>query len=228
MPYILKFDKLDSTREFSLEDKFKTFIPENIHTKFCKFVLGVGKYSSDIATKAELGRYPIAINAITHSLKYWLTVNNRCIPNFDKKLVFLSTYDNNGISSFEKHIQSLLSFMGYNHVYENKTIFSINALICSLKFKFKEKYIDYFKYCINTPDSKLRTYRLFKNSYHMENYLLLNVNKQLIHQLARFRISNHGLEIERGNFATKKPTKMVNTLIPILQKDSVNSALILM
>ena len=183
-----------------------------VHIFFCKFVLGVGKYSSDIATKAELGRYPIAKNAITHSLKYWLTLNNKCIPNFDKKFVFLSTNNNHVFSSFDKHIQALLTHMGYNHVCVNKTTFSINALICSLKLKFREKYINYFKHGINNPDSKLRTYRLFKSSYHMENYIMLNVNKQLIYQLARFRISNHCLAIERGRFATKnKDGKYTNT-----------------
>ena len=46
----------------------------------------------------------------------------------------------------------------------------------------------------------------------MENYIMLNVNKQLIYQLARFRISNHCLAIERGRFATKnKDGKYTNT-----------------
>ena len=70
----------------------------------------------------------------------------------------------------------------------------------------------YFKHGINNPDSKLRTYRLFKSSYNMENNIMLNVNKQLIYQLARFRISNHCLAIERGRFATKnKDGKYTNT-----------------
>ena len=45
--------------DFSLEKHYDDFLPEKIHSRFCKFILGVGKYTSNIASKAELGRYPL-------------------------------------------------------------------------------------------------------------------------------------------------------------------------
>ena len=36
-------------------------IPEKVHIKFCKYILGTNKFTSNDATRGELGRYPIAI-----------------------------------------------------------------------------------------------------------------------------------------------------------------------
>ena len=47
---------------------------------------------------------------------------------------------------------------------------------------------------------KLRTFKMFKNNYKMEIYLSLKVDKHLISNLAKFRNSNHQLEIETGRY----------------------------
>ena len=49
-------------------------IPEKVHTKFCKYILGTNKFTSNDATRGELGRYPIATEIIVHSVKYWLSL----------------------------------------------------------------------------------------------------------------------------------------------------------
>jgi hypothetical protein len=37
---------------------------ENVHIKFCKFSLGVGKRTTNIAVLGELGRYPFLLEVI--------------------------------------------------------------------------------------------------------------------------------------------------------------------
>ena len=49
--------------------------------------------------------------------------------------------------------------------------------------------------------SKLDVYRSFKTSFSVEIYLLLNIPRRLRSALARFRISNHDLECERGRYS---------------------------
>ena len=46
------------------------------------------------------------------------------------------------------------------------------------------------------PETKLRTYKLFKVTSDMEPYLISNPRLSYIHAIARFRISSHTLEIE--------------------------------
>ena len=81
--------------------------PERIHTKFCKFLLGVNKYSSNLASKSELGRYPLAISASLLSLKYWLHINDEN-PKAHDKFIFQSLLNGNEIkSSFGDQIKKL-------------------------------------------------------------------------------------------------------------------------
>ena len=75
-PYSLHFVKLASkVNNYNLEESYEDFSPERIHTKFCKFLLGVNKYSSNLACKSELARYSLAIASLL-SLKYWLHIND--------------------------------------------------------------------------------------------------------------------------------------------------------
>ena len=76
--------------------------------------------------------------------------------------------------------------------------------------KLIERYNSFFKEAINgritvkgrTLD-KLRTFKTFKNNYKLENYLCMKVDKHLIFNLAKLRISNHQLEIETGRYQKK-------------------------
>ena len=45
-------------------------IPEKLNVKLCKYLLGTGKYSVNDAVRGELGRYPILVKILSHSLKF--------------------------------------------------------------------------------------------------------------------------------------------------------------
>ena len=49
----------------------KTASYEMVHTKFCKFMLGVSKYESTTLVLGELGRYPIQFKAIRQTILFW-------------------------------------------------------------------------------------------------------------------------------------------------------------
>jgi hypothetical protein len=42
----------------------KNMKQENVHIKFCKFSLGVGKRTTNIAVLGEMGRYPLLLEVI--------------------------------------------------------------------------------------------------------------------------------------------------------------------
>ena len=50
----------------------------------------------------------------------------------------------------------------------------------------------------NTMGNKLRTYRLFKNNFRMEQYLLVIKSAKLKKNLTQLRVSSHKLHIETG------------------------------
>ena len=47
---------------------------------------------------------------------------------------------------------------------------------------------------------KLRMFKNFKSSYKSEKYLNLNLDKHIVFNFSKLRISNHRLEIERGRY----------------------------
>ena len=58
---------------FHLKNKYEEVLPEKIHSRFCKFILGVNKYASYLGSKAELGRYQVVISDLfTYLLTYFL------------------------------------------------------------------------------------------------------------------------------------------------------------
>ena len=44
---------------------------ENVHIKFCKFPLGVGKRTTTISVLGELGRYPLLLEVILDIFRYF-------------------------------------------------------------------------------------------------------------------------------------------------------------
>ena len=46
--------KLSCDGEYTLEKTFENVLPETVHPRFCKYILGVSKYVSNKASKAEL------------------------------------------------------------------------------------------------------------------------------------------------------------------------------
>ena len=170
--YVLNIGrKLNSNSNISniLEKSFEDFSPENIHTRFCKYVLGVSKYASNIASRAELGRFPITIFVLIQSIKYWLYLYDKPFINFSK-LAYNSLIHNdcNHQSTFNHNIGVFLKHIGFGHVWENKTTLSKPKLFFALKKCLTHRYEQYFdSVCIGDPTktnrSKLKTYKSFKN-----------------------------------------------------------------
>ena len=87
---------------FSLEKHYEDFLSEKIHSNFCKFIPGVTKYSSNLVSKAKLGRYSVVIY-----LPY-------CIPLralFSKKIPVISY----GHIVYSKLITILKSILPHSH-----------------------------------------------------------------------------------------------------------------
>jgi hypothetical protein len=60
--------------------------------------------------------------------------------------------------------------------------------------------------------NKLRTYRKIKESYNLEKYLLLDLDKNVIRNYTKIRISNSSLKIEQGRL---NKTPLENRLCPL-------------
>ena len=76
----------------------------------------LSKYSSNLACKSEVGRYPLAILATLLSIKYWMHISDDDIPKAQNKLTFQSLIINEIKSSYGEQIQNFLKIIGFDHV----------------------------------------------------------------------------------------------------------------
>ena len=49
---------------------------EKVHTKFIKYALGINKFASNHAIRAEVGRYPLEQKISQKLIKYWHRLEN--------------------------------------------------------------------------------------------------------------------------------------------------------
>ena len=119
---------------FTLEKRYEEFLPEKIHTRYCKFILGVNKYAFNLASKADLGRYPVIISALLQSIKYWLYLNDNPFEKYNRfSYLSLIHLDGNIASTFNHHICCVLKYFGFYHVWGNKSTMSVPKLTHALK-----------------------------------------------------------------------------------------------
>ena len=77
--------------------------PDKVHNKFCKYILGLKKWASNIASRSELGRLPIDCFTKTQSLLY----EDRILAN--DTLLILKEYYSLSKSLHEKGTYSWFS-----------------------------------------------------------------------------------------------------------------------
>ena len=178
---------------------------EKVHTRFCKSVLGVNASRSTFAIWGELGRLPIKLSMFKHILVYHhrllVSEEDNLLTNAFKESTYLKS---EGVFGWLSTIEVLLKSLG---IQKDKAKISrmkpgafkrfINKLISS-------RFEQYWRNTILSPDgssnkggNKLRSYSLYKTRFHVEPYLQMQ-DRIARRTLAKFRCSDHTLEIEFG------------------------------
>jgi hypothetical protein len=75
--------------------------------------------------------------------------------------------------------------LGFCHVWENQNTFSKNKLLKAVYNKLSDNFISYWKRELYDDDNKTnknksRTYRELKSEYVLENFLLLEIQKNIV------------------------------------------------
>ena len=168
-------------------------------------MLGVKRQTSTLAVLAECGRFPLHIRQQFSTIKYFCRLSTLPESHILKKcLNNQAKLSNQGQDNWYTKVKSILQ----NHGTETNPLLSSKN---SQKFlnSFKMKLYDSEKTRIletladSEQQPKLRTYKLFKTDYRIENYLVAGLPKKSINKIARFRTSSHNLHIETGRY--KRP-----------------------
>ena len=182
---------------------------EVLHRRFCKFALELPTSTTNIAVYSDLGRVPLSIRHKVSLLKYWL----RITTSTDISPLLLEAYQlltlNDQPNTWCRKIQRILNEAGFSYVWSNPCEVDPTQFIKAIRQTLHIQYIQEWNGLL-TASSKLRTYRLFKNTLKYEPYL--NLPPYLRVPLARLRTSAHGLKIETGRYTIPNPTPVEERL----------------
>ena len=180
-----------------IDNLYQNLHGEKLHTKFCKYVLGVHSKASNIACVGELGRFPIYIDICNDILKYYCYASHK--PNdslIGQALLTSKALYQSGVKSWFGGVDTILKELDLN---ETNCSHAKWSLICRYKDLWRLK----LENEALVKKGKLRTFYTFKSTFQKEIYLDTLMNR--IHQksLTKLRISAHKLEIENGRYSRK-------------------------
>ena len=185
---------------------------EQLHNKICKCALRVGKYTSNAASRAELGRFPLLISVAQAVIRYWAN-----ILTSPDKLVY-DAYceevdaDKKGQNSWATLVRCILTRCNLERVWNSQRVTNSKQVVMQVRTELEKQFKKTFFAQIQSADgktgrsgNKLRTYKTIKQTYQTEKYLLIkNMPAHVKRAITKLRISAHSLEIERGRKAKPK------------------------
>ena len=177
---------------------------EKVHLRFCKYYLGINRKSSNIASRSELGRFPLKIFIDTLILKYYNHLITMPDDSIAKQSFLISkSLLSQAKLSFHSNLQSIFQIynLGDLDVLRNNLI--TNKTLTEFTSKMKNQYFEKWKIDVQAS-SKLSFFSSFKNDYECETYLDTINNFEERRHFTRIRLSNHRLAIESGRY-TKIP-----------------------
>ena len=187
------------TSKCNIEEKHFSCPPVKVQIKFIKHLLGVNRSAVNLAVFSELGVVPISVDALKLSVGFWLHLVN----SHDSSLVNNAYKVNYTLNlSFSNKLRMLFEKISFSHVWQNQNTFHKNKLLKAVYNKLKDNFIKFWRTDIfrdsDKGKNKLRTYSKLKSDFELENFLLLNIQKNVLSNFVKLRISDSSLYIEKG------------------------------
>ena len=186
--------------KISLLDHMNNSYSSVLHQRFLKYVLGVNKSCTNMATLGELGEFPLQMKGMTALLSFWHRISQMPDDTLVKQAYNFSLESDSFQSEWIASVKFLLENLNMGRYFRNPSVVDKNQFVTECKDKLKKKIVEQWDtYMLNVGDgSKLRFYKTFKNSFSRESYLDLVSDFQLRKVITKFRCSDHPLDIEKG------------------------------
>ena len=178
---ILTNKKLEDKNLITSSDKA---IFETLNLNMCKYLLGVRKNASNLASRGEIGRYPLLLDFLRHSYNF----RDR-ISQMDGSLVkdaFMES-SNLGPSSWANLLKDLPAKLSCFNSDSSLNVAKLHQLYSNCWLK-----------SLNDSE-KLDTLASVKHEFKLEKYVI-SLPKHLRKDLAKLRTSSHPLEVEVGRY----------------------------
>ncbi len=213
-----KCKKLDLSIDVQLELFDKTVVPvllygcevwgyenlkqiEQLHVKFCKYIMLVKKNTPNSMVHGELGRYPLDITVKCRMLSFWTKLVNYSECNKYSSRMYNQLrimFDNNILKTkWMMYIKGILDECGLSYVWNQNKI-NAKWLILQVKQTLKDIFVQQWLGQLDNSNKTLN-YRMYKTEFRFEKYLI-ELPVELRVMLSKFRLGGMRLPVDRGRF----------------------------
>jgi len=219
----IEFAKIgkNNNSNFRFEKQLEGNPMTTLEMKFYRHLLHVKRNTATLAIRGELGRYPLTINAISRSIKYYHRIsqspNNSIIKQALEESKLL---DSKGCTSWFTKVNSTLTTFKIPQPPPAPTKYARKQYKKTTENILRIIYEEYWAKEINTTTSKqknkggnkLRTYNKLKQNFSFETYLTAIDDIQHRSAFTKLRISSHTLNIENLRGKVTNPKERLCTL----------------
>ena len=175
-----------------------------LHQKFLKYILGVRRNCSNMATLGELGEYPLHIHGLISLLTFWHRIAQMNGDTLVRKALTLLESNGSNSSEWLATVKFLLRFLDMDRYYNYPADISAAKFKSLCMTKLKESFVQFWTGILNRDTSvegrsnKLKFYSSVKSVFERESYLENVSDFNLRKNIMKFRCSDHNLLIESG------------------------------
>lgn len=176
---------------------------EQTHLRFCKQILNIPFYSSNMKCRAELGRVPLSIDIKKQITRYYLrlryNITNNILKEAFKYAISHPTHFNTVAMSMSK-LQDHVSKETPLNKPNKQEIKSISEIMeKEQKNSFHQNYLKTLSHELNNKPTKF-SYGNIKKEFSMEKYLdfIMKPSNRII--ISKFRLNIHKLRINTGAY----------------------------
>ena len=180
---------------------------EKGHLKQLRNILGVSKKSPKIAVYGETGRFPLLVEAITNSVKYFYRLNNL---SRDENVILCDAFlEGQKLTTKNTWYNNMKCIMHKCSISPSLETANLSMIIKTVKNYLQNEFIKGWKSDLFNDTrskghgNKLRMYRTFKTTFVKESYLNDCTIKKHRQAFARLRLGAHRLQIEVDRYTTK-------------------------
>ena len=172
--------------------------PQVIQNRAGRAFLGVHRFTSNVVVNGDMGWITPDVRRKLNMLRLWVRIEKMDDHRLTKKVY---KWDKEcKANNWNRDLKRLCKEIGKPELLSSHVdTVNVKELIECAENTLMEKVVSSWEKDLQSQN-KLRTYRLYKSEYKPENYVCMNLSKNVRSKLAKLRSSTLPLRIETGRF----------------------------